>query len=51
MASILRFMKYEALKFKHQQNYFALKTKIIIATNKTALITLRNLTQNNKNAA
>jgi Transposase DDE domain len=51
MASILAFMKYEALKLKHQQNHFALKTKIIIAANKAALITLNNLTQNNKHAA
>ena len=48
MASVLAFMKYEALKLKHQQNHFALKAKIMLAANKAALITLNNLTQNNK---
>ena len=51
MASVLAFMKYEALKLKHQQNHFALKAKIMLAANKAALITLNNLTQNNKKAA
>jgi hypothetical protein len=51
MASIIAFMKYEALKLKHQQNHFALKAKIMIAANKAALTTLRNLTENNKIAA
>ena len=51
MASVLAFMKFEALKLKHQQNHFTLKAKIMLAANKAALITLNNLTQNNKKAA
>lgn len=51
IASVLAFMKFEALKLKHQQNHFSLKAKIMMAANKAALITLRDLTQNNKNAA
>ena len=51
IASVLAFMKFEALKLKHQQNHFALKAKIMMAANKAALITLRDLSQNNKNAA
>ena len=51
MASIIAFIKYEALKLKHQQNHFALKTMIMIASNKAALTTLNNLTLNNKMAA
>ncbi len=51
IASIIAFMKYEALKLKHQQNHFALKAKIMIAANKAALTTLNNLTLNNKRTA
>jgi len=51
IASIIAFLKYEILKLKHQQNHFALKSKIIIAANKAALTTLRDLSENRKYAA
>lgn len=51
MASIIAFMKYEALKLKHHKNHFALKSKIMIEANKAAFITLRDLTELNRNFA
>ena len=44
-------MKYEALKLKHHKNHFALKSKIMIEANKAAFITLRDLTELNRNFA
>jgi DDE superfamily endonuclease len=51
IASILAFMKYEVLKIKHHTNHFALKSKIMIAANKAALITLRDLAELNQKIA
>lgn len=46
IASILAFIKYEALKLKHNKNHFALKTKIMVEANKAAMASLNKLAKN-----